>query len=175
MTRRINAFAKRSTAIAGAALLVGAFGSACTSTQEEAPPPTPPTGSEFDQGAVQRPAPTPAPQTERVLDLQTVYFDYDRAEIRADARPALSRNAEALRASGDSITIEGHCDERGDEEYNLALGERRATAVKRYLENLGVRGRQLRTVSFGESKPAVIGRSEAAWSKNRRAEFRTGS
>ena len=105
------------------------------------------------------------------LDLGTIYFDYDASAIRADARTVLRKNAEALRASGEQVTIEGHCDERGDEEYNLALGERRATAVKKYLVNLGVGSGQLRTISYGESKPAAVGHSEESWQWNRRAEF----
>ena len=71
------------------------------------------------------------------------------------------------------VVIEGHADERGSEEYNLALGERRAEAVRRYLEALGVAESQLRIVSYGESKPAALGSDEAAWRLNRRAEFRT--
>jgi len=115
----------------------------------------------------------PAPSNEvEPIELGTIYFDFDRANIREDARPILRQNAEALRASGQSVIIEDHCDERGDEEYNLALGERRATAVKRYLENLGVPASQMRTISYGESRPAVVGHDESAWQWNRRAEFR---
>ena len=73
------------------------------------------------------------------------------------------------------MTIEGHCDERGSEEYNLALGERRANAVKRYMVDLGVPSSQLRTVSFGEAKPAVVGHDESAWRYNRRTEFKGGA
>ena len=76
-------------------------------------------------------------------------------------------------AAGGVITIEGHCDERGSEEYNLALGERRASGVKRYLVDLGVPASRLRTVSFGEAKPAVVGHDESAWRYNRRAEFKS--
>ena len=80
---------------------------------------------------------------------------------------------ESLRRANASVTIEGHCDERGDEEYNLALGERRASSVKRYLQNLGVASGSMRTMSYGEAKPAVQGHDESAWRWNRRAEFRT--
>ena len=106
------------------------------------------------------------------LDLQTVYFDFDQSAIRGDARPVLRANGERLRATDVAIRLEGYCDERGDEEYNLALGERRATSVKRYLENLGVSGSQMRTLSYGEAKPAVPGHSEEAWRYNRRVELR---
>jgi peptidoglycan-associated lipoprotein len=105
-------------------------------------------------------------------NVKTVYFDYDKSEIRSDARSALKSNAEVI-GSGDgaTVTIEGHCDERGSTEYNLALGERRANAVKRYLVDLGVPSSRLRTVSFGEDRPAVQGHDESAWRYNRRADF----
>ncbi len=106
--------------------------------------------------------------------LQTIYFDYDRAVVRGDQKSALESSAVAIgnNASWGTIVVEGHCDERGSEEYNLALGERRATAVKRYLTDLGVPSQRLDVVSFGESKPAVQGHDESAWRWNRRAEFR---
>ena len=107
------------------------------------------------------------------IELGTVYFDFDSSRIRDDARGVLKKNAESLRSSGKNVTVEGHCDERGDEEYNLALGERRATSVKTYLVDLGVPSGQIRTISYGESKPAVVGTGESAWQWNRRAEFRT--
>ena len=147
-----------------AALVLGLSACQQTTPVEESPVDT----SEFDQGAVpdEPPPPPPAP-----LELGTIYFDLDRSEIRADARTVLRNNAEELRADGANVTIEGHCDERGDEEYNLALGERRANAVKKYLVNLGVASGQLRTISYGESMPAALGHSEEAWQWNRRAEF----
>jgi len=106
--------------------------------------------------------------------LSTVYFDFDRWEIRDDARGSLQENASAIKSRSEwgSVTIEGHCDERGSEEYNLALGEKRANSVKRYLANLGVSEGKLTTVSYGESQPAVQGHDESAWRYNRRAEFR---
>jgi len=106
--------------------------------------------------------------------LKSIYFDYDRAEIRPDARPQLRANADMIKKHGDwgTVTIEGHCDERGSEEYNLALGDRRANRVKAYLADLGVSSSRLRTVSFGEARPAVPGHSEAAWRYNRRSEFK---
>jgi peptidoglycan-associated lipoprotein len=129
------------------------------------------TGSEFDQG--EAPPPPPPPDPEPVsLDLGTAYFDFDRAEIREDAKPTLRANADALQQNTARVTVEGHCDERGDEEYNLALGERRASQVRQYLINLGVDSSQLRIVSYGEAKPATMGHDESAWRWNRRAEFR---
>jgi len=109
-----------------------------------------------------------------VADLQTVYFDFDRAVIRDDQKPAMRSNASAVQDHEDwrIIVVEGHTDERGTEEYNLALGERRANSVKQYLVNSGVAASRVDTVSFGESKPAVQGHDEAAFRWNRRAEFR---
>ncbi|HEY5657601.1 MAG TPA: peptidoglycan-associated lipoprotein Pal [Myxococcota bacterium] len=103
-----------------------------------------------------------------------MYFDFDRFDIRADARPVLRANADAIGKASGVVTIEGHCDERGSSEYNLALGERRANAVKRYLVDLGVSSSKLRTVSFGEERPAVQGHDESAWRYNRRADFAAG-
>jgi len=105
--------------------------------------------------------------------LGAVYFDYDRATLRPDAAATLKSHAEKIRSfpSWAYLTVEGHCDERGTEEYNLALGDRRADAVKRYLVTLGIPADKIRTVSYGELKPAVPGHDETAWSKNRRAEF----
>jgi len=111
-------------------------------------------------------------ESEKVAELQTVYFDFDEAQIRRDERSTLRANAEAIgEADWDRIVLEGHCDERGSQEYNLALGERRADAVKRYLMGLGIPEDRIQTVSFGESRPAVTGSGEAAWQRNRRVEF----
>lgn len=105
--------------------------------------------------------------------LGAVYFDYDRSTLRPDAADTLKGHAEAIRGFPDwaHVTVEGHCDERGTEEYNLALGRRRADAVKRYLVTLGVPEDRLRTVSYGELQPAATGHDETAWRENRRAEF----
>jgi peptidoglycan-associated lipoprotein len=111
---------------------------------------------------------------QRVPELETIYYDFDMALIRDDQKPTLRANANAIQGHGEwrRIIIEGHTDERGSEEYNLALGERRANAAKRYLVNLGVSGARVDTVSFGESNPAVQGHDEAAWRWNRRADFK---
>lgn len=124
--------------------------------------------STFRQGEMEEP---PEPTTRASVDLGTVYFDFDKSEIRGDARPILRANAEALRTSGLQVTVEGHCDERGSEEYNYALGQRRADSVKKYMINLGVPGSQMRTVSYGETRPAVMGHNESAWRYNRRGAF----
>ena len=110
-------------------------------------------------------------------ELKTVYFEYNRWELRDEARSALRSNAEHLQTNPEQklVTVEGHCDERGSEEYNLALGDRRAAAVKRYLVDMGVPASQVRTLSFGEGRPAVPGEGETAWSRNRRAELSLGT
>ena len=104
--------------------------------------------------------------------LRPVYFDYDSYDLRSDALAVLRDNAEKLKAYPTAIIqIEGHCDERGTQGYNLALGERRALATRSHLMNLGISGDRMITISYGEEDPADFGSGESAWSKNRRAEF----
>jgi peptidoglycan-associated lipoprotein len=104
---------------------------------------------------------------------ETVYFDFDKSDLRKDARDSLNKNGELLLKSKKDaiIKIEGHCDERGSAEYNLALGERRAKSAQQYLLTLGVQPDRLSVISYGKEKPAVQGNDESAWAKNRRAEF----
>ncbi|MDE3154293.1 MAG: peptidoglycan-associated lipoprotein Pal [Acidobacteriota bacterium] len=100
------------------------------------------------------------------------FFDFDSAELSADARAALQQDADLLKKYPTwKITIEGHCDERGTAEYNLALGERRAGAAQAYLVSLGIAADRIRTVSYGKEFPFDPGHDEAAWAKNRRAHF----
>jgi len=100
----------------------------------------------------------------------TVNFDFDSAELTVSARSTLNRQSAFLSMNPDlMIVIEGHADERGTREYNLALGERRATAVRDYLVAKGINAARVRTVSYGKERPAVSGSDEAAWAKNRRA------
>lgn len=103
--------------------------------------------------------------------METVYFDYDSSTLSSDARSTIQKNATFLKSNKSAVTIEGHCDDRGSTEYNLALGERRAHSVRDYMVNLGVAKNRLKTVSYGEERPAVRGSGEEAWAKNRRAEF----
>lgn len=104
--------------------------------------------------------------------LQRIYFDFDSSELRPDALSTLADNAEKIRqVPGVIVQIEGHCDERGTQEYNLALGERRALAVREYLIRLGISSDRLVTISYGEEDPADPGHDEAAWARNRRCEF----
>lgn len=98
-----------------------------------------------------------------------VFFAYDSSELTDEARDTLARQAEWMDYhSRARVTIEGHCDERGTREYNLALGERRASAVKSYLMALGVSSSRINTISYGKERPAVVGNSDSAWSQNRR-------
>lgn len=115
------------------------------------------------------PAPPPAPAP---VPLKDVFFDYDRSVVRNDQKAALNDNAGWLKANtGAKLLIEGHCDERGTAEYNLALGERRAKAVKDYLVGAGVAPDRISTISYGEERPFVLGHDESAWKWNRRAHF----
>jgi peptidoglycan-associated lipoprotein len=117
-----------------------------------------------------------APATTADPGLRAVYFQLDSAVLREDGRTSLDLSARQIRSNPEwgVVTIEGHCDERGNEEYNLALGERRASAVKRYLSDLGVPPDRLKIRSYGEMEPASPGHDEVAWRVNRRAQFEIG-
>lgn len=161
----------RITPILLAALFAFAMG--CAGTSEPVEDTSMGDDSEFNQGR------TPSMDSSRDsmagsrdFTIAPVYFDLDSSSIRPQFESVLRGAAEALKSSGASVVIEGHCDDRGSDEYNVALGERRATAVRRYLYNLGVPQDQMSTVSYGEARPAVSGSGETAWQLNRRAEFR---
>ncbi len=103
---------------------------------------------------------------------EDIFFDFDSSAITEIAQGVLAEKAEWLRANAAAtVVVEGHCDERGTNEYNLALGDRRALTVKGYLVNLGVAPDRLRTISYGEERPVDPGHGEAAWARNRRAHF----
>ncbi|MCX7872626.1 MAG: peptidoglycan-associated lipoprotein Pal [Verrucomicrobiae bacterium] len=103
---------------------------------------------------------------------QTVYFDFDSSAIKTAEKSKIDFVANFLKGNADTkIQVEGHCDERGTEEYNRALGEKRALAIREYLINAGISGSRVYTISFGEDKPADPGHNESAWAKNRRGEF----
>ncbi|MFH1809139.1 MAG: peptidoglycan-associated lipoprotein Pal [Pseudomonadota bacterium] len=103
-----------------------------------------------------------------------IFFDFNQASITTEARATLDQTASCLKERPDlKITIEGHCDERGTAEFNLALGERRADSTRKYLQKLGVDAKRVKIISYGEEKPLDSGSSESAWSQNRRAEFVT--
>ncbi len=111
---------------------------------------------------------------QEMMSLSTIYFDYDMSNVREDQLSAMDENARKLREyqPEDMVVVEGHCDERGTIEYNLALGEQRAQAVKTYLVDAGVADSRIETVSFGEERPAVMGGDEGSWAQNRRAELK---
>jgi peptidoglycan-associated lipoprotein len=119
------------------------------------------------------PGPTPGTQEHLVVNVgDRVFFDFDRSDLRPEARATVEALAAWLGSyPAVTLTIEGHCDERGTREYNLALGERRANAVRDYLIALGVDAGRLNTISYGKERPAVLGSNEEAWAQNRRAVF----
>lgn len=115
-------------------------------------------------------AATPGSEQDFVQNIgDRVFFDYDSIDIRPEARATLEAQARWLQQySGLNITIEGHADERGTREYNLALGERRANSVKNYLVALGVDGSRINTISYGKERPAEVGSDDSSWARNRR-------
>lgn len=113
------------------------------------------------------------PSHDSVAGMERIHFDFDQFTLSAEARRVLGENAKYLQANaGVQAVIEGHCDERGSDEYNLALGESRALAAKNYLISLGINASRLSVISYGEEKPLVNAATEDAWAQNRRAEFK---
>ncbi|MCA1796880.1 MAG: peptidoglycan-associated lipoprotein Pal [Desulfuromonadaceae bacterium] len=111
--------------------------------------------------------------TELEVELERIHFAFDKYDLDTDARQTLQNNALYMEQNPDTrIILEGHCDERGSDEYNLALGEKRARAAAQYLENLGVDSDRIRTISYGEEKPLDPASNKEAWTLNRRAEFK---
>lgn len=192
---RLHSFWNRSGALA-VCLSITLLGAACAKKQPPIARPAPPadTGA-IDTTPARPPAPPPpaapaeplpsdvlVPDTDlgsRSLDdlnrespLKPVFFGYDSSEVSGEGQAILKANAELLqRYSGWVVTIEGHCDERGTAEYNLALGERRANAARNYLVSLGVPASRVRTVSYGKEFPFDPGSTEEAYARNRRAHF----
>lgn len=125
-----------------------------------APPPPPPS--------------TPTPTWQELFDkeVRDAYFDLDKADLRSDAREALTKTAEFLRNYPQAkVTVEGHCDERGSTEYNITLGDRRASAVKQFLVSQGIAADRINTVSYGKEKPFCTESNESCWQQNRRGHF----
>ena len=107
-----------------------------------------------------------------VVTVSDINFDFDKSNIRPDVREILKTDADVfLKNSASNIVIEGHCDERGTAEYNMALGQRRAQETKKYLGNLGIKESKMKTISYGEERPLDPGHNEDAWARNRRAHF----
>jgi peptidoglycan-associated lipoprotein len=145
--------------------------SACAKKQttpvEEPPPPPPP---------VEEPAPTPPPPPpavqEKPVVLEDIFFDFDRYNVKSEYQSVLKRNAELLMANENKrVLVEGHCDERGTNEYNMALGEKRAKAVVDFYTSYGIPADRITWISYGEEKPFATGHSEEAWAQNRRAHM----
>ena len=147
--------------------------------KEEPPPPTvepPPRPAAPPPPPPSPPPPPPGPsisqQAFQEFQNQDIYFDFDKYDLRTDARATLDRKASFLNQNSSvRVQIEGHTDDRGTAEYNLALGERRANAAKQYLTTAGISAGRLSTISYGEERPLDPGQNEAAWAKNRRDHF----
>lgn len=165
---------KRITVFLLLASLIAAILVACGGTPPPPPPPPPP-----PKVVDTTPPPPPPPKPEQpkpVLQetqFKTVYFDFDKYDLRADAKASLDANFALLQEFPDAIIkIEGHCDERGTVEYNLSLGEKRAKAVMTYLGGRGIAAARMSIISYGKERPVDPGHNETAWAKNRRAEFK---
>ena len=195
----MHAWRRTWTSLWLAGLTVAVVGAACAKKQPPVARPTgpPPAEAVGSEAVARRPVPPPEPLAEpdmaapepaidespsldaRSLDelnrespLQPVFFDFDSNEISAAGQAVLDGNAEILKRNPTwVVTVEGHCDDRGTAEYNLALGERRAIAARTYLVSLGIPAANLRTVSYGEEFPFDPGRTEEARGRNRRAHF----
>jgi len=178
---------RRSVGLLSLVTLVAA-GAACSKTPaatapaaQPTPAPTaPPTTVSPEKGF--EPTPSKEPTVEALPSdiakinaagyLKDVFYDFDKADVREDQRDALAKDSDWLKKYPTiRFRIEGHCDERGTREYNLALGERRASAAKEYLASLGIDSSRMETVSYGKERPFDPGHDEAAWAKNRRAHF----
>jgi len=152
-----------------------------TTTPQAAPPPS--SSTEAPPSTTTAPPPPPSRGDAGVLseDLQTLnskgylkdaFFDFDKADLREDARTALAADAQWLKQYGSiRVLIEGHADERGTEEYNLSLGQKRASSVKDYLVSLGVEGSRVNTVSYGKARPFCADHDDNCWQQNRRGHF----
>src|SRR5262252_337905 len=110
-------------------------------------------------------------RTAEACKFEPIHFEFDKASLTSEAERQLAADAECIKKNRVNVTLEGHADERGTEEYNLQLSNRRAASVKKYLSDLGVSGGSLDTVGYGFNRPAVQGHNEAAWAANRRVEF----
>ncbi|MFM2301852.1 MAG: peptidoglycan-associated lipoprotein Pal [Pseudomonadota bacterium] len=157
-----------------AAILAGSLAlAACATKAPKQLPPDP--GAQVSTETTSQPAPGPTPGSQadflaQMMGQDTIYFDTDKSNIDAADQAALQAQALWLaKYPAKRATIEGHADERGTREYNLALGERRANAAKNYLVSLGVDAGRLATVTYGKDRPIALGSDEASWAKNRRA------
>jgi peptidoglycan-associated lipoprotein len=175
---------KKLVVLSLALILVFTFFSGCKKKVKEVPPPPQvkeqPKVEKVEEPVVKEPVLSEEDifmsksleQINKEQPLAMIYFDYDKYFIREDAKSVLERNAAWMNKFRTvKILIEGHCDERGTEEYNLALGEKRAKSTMDYLVSLGVSADRMKILSYGKSQPLVTGQDEATWQKNRRAQF----
>ena len=161
---RLNTFGSKFLAVAAVGLLLAACESA----------PTPAASTSGAGGATTATAPAASIAPGTVQDFQVnvgdrVFFDYDKFEVKPAGKATLDKQAAWLKRYGQwKVVVEGHADERGTREYNLALGERRANSVKAYLINQGIPANRITTISYGKERPVALGSNEAAWAQNRR-------
>ncbi len=162
-----------------AIVLVSLLFAACASTKTDAPQAAQPAAKNT---AVETPVTAPVSAAEvaanqlaaelQALQKESVYFDFDKSAVKSEFQDALRKQADFLKShKNDVVTLEGNCDERGSSKYNLALGERRAQAVKKSLRLLGVSPTQIKTVSYGKERPRLQCHEEKCWKENRRADF----
>jgi len=169
-----------------ACILVFMFFASCRQKVKEVPPPPPQVKEQPKVEKVEEARPVrklelseeeifmakSLEQINQESPLEMIHFDYDRYFIREDAKPVLESNSQWLKKFRSvRILIEGHCDERGTEEYNLALGEKRAKGTMDYLVSLGIPVNRMQIISYGKSQPLELGHDEVSWQKNRRAQF----
>jgi peptidoglycan-associated lipoprotein len=152
-------------------LAAGILLAACSSKPEDSQASTTSGSTSTSSGSSVTSAIVPGSQQDLVQNVgDRVFFGFDKYDLTPEAQATLERQAAWLKQHPQvTVTIEGHCDERGTREYNLALGERRATAAKNYLVALGIDANRMKTISYGKERPAVTGSNEETWAQNRRA------
>lgn len=159
----------KKSALGSFALLLALLGSACTDDAKKIEEPV---QAEAAKGDAANEFTVDAKTGKLEFKAEIVYFGYDETSLTKEGMARLDAIAEHMKANqGLKLSIEGHCDDRGSTEYNLALGQRRSDAVRRYLQTVGIGQERLASLSFGEERPAEAGQGEAFWAKNRRAEF----
>jgi peptidoglycan-associated lipoprotein len=167
--------AKRPATTAASAPAPTGAAATTTGTGGTAATPAPPPATLAPPAATATPTPAARPQPKEfvaVADLKPIYFDFDKYDIRPGDAKVLDSNAQWLKSNANQLVlIEGHCDERGTNEYNLALGERRAKSTMNYLVSQGVQASRITIISYGEERPSCTQKNEECWSKNRRSQF----
>ena len=162
---------KLALGLVACSVVVGCKGKQTKTDQPVEAPPAPPVSTETIEAAPMNFDPMGS-DSGKIQGLVTVHFGFDKSTLDEQAKKDIATNVEWMKANPKTkMQIEGHCDGRGTIEYNVALGERRANTVKSYMINLGVSGERLTVISYGEEKPIDPAESEAAWAKNRRANF----